>query len=217
MAKLNCDNCNSWTVRGANFCHNCGHSLSLVFEYSQGNGGPQMAQNGMIRSNWKDRVATTILIVSTAGIGAIVGVLDTGYMVLVPLAYLLWEPASKLILDILGKLPDKPPKALETTLRVEHKTPDNKHWRLYDFPAGIELAHIQHIARICLEPPTGEGAAFSRRKVKRNGALSQGQFETISQFFLDVNYAFYRDNAAPNLGIVLTERCNRLLKKALNS
>lgn len=220
----NCENCGSWLVRAANFCHRCGQPVApgpqpvqvgRNFEYS-GSSRPLPLPPGGFSASWKDGASTTILLVSVTGIGAIVGAWPAAYVGIVPLTYLLWQPASRTLLDLLGRLPERSQEAA-TTLRVEYKSEDNRHWLIDDYPANITPAHLKHIARKCLEPPLGEGARFSRRKVAEPGKLSQGEFEAIRDLWLGSHYAFYKNELAPSVGIVLTERCTRLLRKALNS
>lgn len=212
----NCPNCNKWTVRGANFCHHCACVLGgSVFEYGPGPelGPGQVVTEAGPRKTLKDKAMTATLLGMAAACGVLFAGWDAAWIAFTPMIYLSYEPAKDFVAALAGKLPE--PKSEATTLRVEHVTEDKRHWLLYDFPEGISLDHLQHIARKVLPEPIGEGAKFSRRVVCEKGFMSQGQFETIKEFWIRINYAYYR-GPDPREGIILTERCNRLLKKSLN-
>jgi hypothetical protein len=86
---------------------------------------------------------------------------------------------------------------------------------LSELPDSITLAQLQHVARMVLEPPDGEGRPFARLKICKPGLFSQGDFYTLRDAWLKSHHALYLDPAAPNRGIILTERTRRLLKKSL--
>jgi len=199
---MTCSHCNSWTITNANFCFQCGVSLvSTSFEYNS----LQPAS-----FNWKDKMLTTVSLATIAAGASFFANWPTEFIALLPLGYLLYTPISKLLLDILGKLPEKQSATVETTLKIEHTSLDKKHWLIADVPPGIELKHIQHIAKVCETKP------FSRRNCCQAGKLSQGEFEKIRDFFLEMNYTFYRNRHSPTTGMILTERGKRLLKKSLS-
>ena len=219
MTNSGCSSCNGWTINGARFCHHCGHILGgMSFEYATGSGsvgvsGPTLGASGQ---SVKDKAATTGLIALAMSAGTLTETWGPEWIALGPLAYLLYPYAHKLLLDLAGKLPEKQPG--HTKIKVEHseKTIDGKRILIDEYPEEIELSHIQHIAKVCLPNPAGRGLEFSRLNVCRPGKLSQGQFRIIRDIWLESHHAFYRNPLVKNQGLVLTERCNRLLKKSLS-
>ena len=219
---MNCFACGSWTVRGANFCHNCGQALATnghSFESSIGGPGPGPGYiaPGKPRQPIKDKMGVALVLAMGASVGALFDDWSPAWIALAPMGYVLFEPVTDALAILLGKMP-KFEKSEQTTLRVEHfeTSQDGKRFvGLYDLPQGIELCHLQHIAEIVLDPPIGEGMPFSRLKVCKPGKLTQGQFYALRDSWLGTHHAFYRDPAAPNRGLILTERCTRILKKSV--
>jgi hypothetical protein len=167
-------------------------------------------------------ISEHVLRIGTLFLGGLCGHLflewDPSLTVILPLGYVFLGPAAEFIGTLAGKLP-----AMEfgqtgpLTLRVEHHETSDEGRRfvgLYDMPDSIGLEHLQWIAGKVLPPPDGEGESFSRRQVCKVGRLSQLQFETVRDAWLKINYAFYRNPAAPQQGIVLTPRCMKMLKRA---
>jgi len=227
MSMTNCV-CGSWTVKGSHFCHMCGNSLATnghVFESSYGNGngghhhpGPLNEVQGVRGPGAKDKLTTTFLFAAAAAAGALFADWDSSWIAFSPMIYLAFDPAKEFILGLAGKIPMELSRDTTTTLKVEHYETNEAGRRfvgLYDLPAGIDLAHLQHIARICLPPPAGEGRSFSRPSLCKPGKLSQGQFNDLKANWLEINHCFYKNPLATSRGLILTERATRLLKKSL--
>ena len=216
--KSTCNTCGVWAVRNAAFCWQCGHPIAATghtFESAIGNGydAPAASVPAKPQTPIWDKILRFGAVVGSVSVGSAFLGWPAELVPITGIGYVVAPTLFNWSVRFVGLLPK--PK-LESgsdnaaTLRVEHVTEDKKHWLLYDFPGGIELKHIQWIA----EQVVGEGMSFSRRNVCKPGKLSQGEFETIRDFWLSIHYAFYRDEAAPNRGLILSERCRRLLKKS---
>lgn len=226
MANVNCI-CGSWTVRNANFCWRCGNELGdpgHTFESSYGNGNDNHHQpptNGQAKTSREtviERMATAGMLLLGAVVGVVVDGWNSAWIPLLPIGYLCFPYVKDFAFGLAGKFPHEFSKDTTTTLKIEHHETNDAGKRfvgLYDLPDTIQLEHLQHIAKLCLSPPTGEGRQFSRLKVCRPGKLSQGQFYTLRDTWLETHHVFYRDANSPNRGLVLTERCTRLLKKSV--
>lgn len=217
MTKNNCNSCGSWVVAGANFCHNCGLSLApMAFQSSLAIKSPYTPQNrefGQVSGQWKDKASTAFMLALAMGAGAVFADFSPSLVALIPAGYLLWPVANKMILDLMGKLPQ--PAEGAVTIKVETVTDDHRHWTFDQLPPSISLGQLQHVAEVCLPEPKGRGLAFSRRKVHKTGTFSHGDYDALKGFWLEANFAFYRDAEAPTTGVILTPRCYKLLRKSL--
>jgi hypothetical protein len=144
---------------------------------------------------------------------------DPSLTIILPIGYVLLGPAAEFIGVLAGRLPAVEfSRDRQTKITIEHKETDNygkRRMLLSELPDSISLAQLQHIARAVLDPPDGEGESFSRLKVCKPGLFSQGDFYTLRDAWLKSHHALYLDPAAPNRGIILTERTRRLLKKSV--
>lgn len=226
---MNCQNCKSWTIRGAYFCHNCGLALAgsgrhrLESSYNAGGIEAPASAPAWEPGGVKTSISEHVWRVAALGLGAGCGVLFADWpAATIPIAmmtYAMAGPAGEFIATLAGKMP-----AVEfggdgvQTLRVEHieRGHDGRKFiGLYDLPQQITLAKLQHVAKVCLPMPHGAGKGFSRPALQKSGTFSQQDYAILREAWLQSNHCFWRDVKAPNLGVELSERARRLLKKAL--
>ena len=195
----NCPTCGAWRVRNGHFCWQCGQPLAVV-----GFGSMPAGPVGAAPMRSRTPVTDNVWRVAALGLGAGCGVLfadwDPAWIAIVLMGYILLGPAGEFLGTLFGKIPPMEfGKGDKLTLRVEHHETSDKGKKfvdLYDMPDTIGLEHLQWIAGKVLPEPEGEGRAFSRRQVCKVGKLSQLQFETIRDEWLN----FYRNPAAPQQG-----------------
>lgn len=229
MAKHCCNTCGAWAVRNGAFCWHCGMALAAPgrhrFEASYGSNGigaPASAQ-AWEPGGVKTSISEHVWRVAALGLGAGCGVLFADWpAATIPIAmmtYAMAGPAGEFIATLAGKMP---PVEFGgdgvQTLRVEHierGLDGRKFIGLYDLPQQITLAKLKHVAKICLPMPHGAGRGFSRPALQKSGTFSQHDYAILREFWLQSNHCFWRDVNAPNLGVELSERARRLLKKAL--
>lgn len=220
-----CSTCNNWIVRGANFCHHCGHAIAGNTTFETSFGGSSVQAGGVAPPSGRHRapVSDHIWRVATLFLGGLCGHLfldwDPGWIVYGPLGYVLLGPAAEFIGVLAGRLPAVEfSRDRQTKITIEHKETDNygkRRMLLSELPDSITLAQLQHVAKMVLEPPEGECLPFARLKICTPGVFSQGDFYTLRDAWLKSHHALYLDPAAPNRGIILTERTRRLLKKSV--
>ena len=224
--KLNtntCPRCHRWTVKNASYCHNCGFNLRGEFIAHS----PGIAQNGAFggsvtrithKHDYKSFIAEGFFITALS-VGLVWSVANELPLVAVglvlPLAvYALpkFVPAlASSFAEVKTALAMRPTndKPGNQTLKVEFVDDWGRPRLLADFHQSIQIGHLAWIG----EKLEG-GATFSRRGMCQNGRLSQNKFELITSEFLRLNYVVPKDPKAPNLGVILTERGRRLVKKA---
>lgn len=197
----------------AKFCPHCGASLAKGHSFEYALDGASSAADPVPGQSLADKALTTGLVALAVFAGVLADAWSPVWVALVPLAYLL----SPSLIRVLTKLP-KIEKSHYTTLRVEHseKSVDGRNVIIDEFPPHIEVNHIRHIAEKCLPKPVGDGLTFSRPNVCQPGKLSQGDFRIIRDIWLESNHCFYRNPLVKNQGLVLTERCYRLLKRVVD-
>jgi hypothetical protein len=105
----------------------------------------------------------------------------------------------------------KPPKEHINKIQVEYvdeyRTPRN----LYDFNEYITLEHLVWVGK-----RHADGVPFSRRGMCEPGKFSQGDYYKLRDEFLRLRYAFYKNTAVKNEGIILTPRCKKLLNRVVD-
>lgn len=192
-----CPRCGSWKVKNANYCWNCGYTFkfpsdNFETELNIGHSSaiPQIAaETGMI------------LILSYLGI------LWAGWplamSVIPPFLHLVGQPLFKSYLNA-----PKPEHSIDkTTLKVEYKTDNNRHWQIDHYPQQITYRHLEHVAKICVL----DKQSFSRRNICKTGLMSQEDYRRLHTYWRENNLLFIK----PNNQNILTPRCQILLKKAL--
>ena len=217
-----CSRCGSWTIRGANFCHQCGCSLTETFEASApalaGPGGMVHQTREIIHKNSRTLLAEGGLLTALA-VGFTYAVANE----LPALAIGLTIPLSayaipKILPAVSGSIAElrtafalspKQSKSNNEVLRVEFTDELQRPRILQEFDERIGVQHLAHIGK-----RLGEGAAFSRPQMAEPGALSQVKFDLVKAEFLRLNFAIPKHPKAPNLGVVLTERGRRLVNRA---
>lgn len=225
--KLNvstCPRCSKWTVKGANYCHNCGFNLSGVFNAHS----PAIAQNGAFggtttrithNHNYKTHLVE-LLGITGLSIGLVWSVANDQVIIAVALIIPLAAYVTPKLVPALATsfaeiraawaMGPARPKNDNSVLKVEFIDDYGRPRLLSEFHRSVELRHLAWIGQ-----RVGEGASFSRPQLTQNGVFSQGQFHQVKRDFMRLNYAIPRDPKAPNLGVILTERGKRLVKRAL--
>ena len=200
MAK-SCSECKKWIVKKANYCWHCGLNFKTnTFETTTDEINREQPGN---RPN--NQIIHVGLIFGSSWLGASLLDWAPALSVIPPLGYLIGLP----FLEAFLAAPKPDPKPDKKTLQVEYKSEDNRHWVVDDYPEQITFAHLQHIAKtVILEKRT-----FSRRNICKGRGMSQEAYRILHGYWQTNNLLIVRANNHN----VLTERCRRLLKKALPS
>jgi len=212
---MRCPNCSKSTLRKAKFCHNCGQSLT-----GHQNKSPNKAQ---FQTTIPDTVVTVgpnqvtkMEMVTTVGLiwslslgGCWLAEINPAWSVLPGLGTLIAPTIANAAYQ--WRTLPKPPREHINKIQVEHVDQYHRPRSIYDFEESITMDHLQHVAKRITD-----GEPFSRRGICQPGQFSQGDYYKIRDEFLRLNYAFYKNPAVKNEGIVLTPRCQKLLKRVVN-
>ena len=206
---MKCPSCHKSTLRKANFCHTCGAKLNraTAFELASPAIDPALSLPKSSVSK-TDVIITTGLIWSLSLGGCWLAEIDPAWSVVPGLVTLIGPTIAEAAYHWVT-LP-KPPREQAQKIQVEHVDEIGRPRSLYDFEETITLDNLVWVAtRIEM------GQSFSRRGMCQPGKFSQGDFYKVRDEFLRLRYAFYKNPAVPNEGIILTPRCLKLLKKVV--
>jgi hypothetical protein len=196
---MNCQQCQKWKVKNANFCWYCGLAFhNNRFETELITARPQFQIS--------KQITDTLLILGISYLGVQFW-LDwpPALSMVPPLVYLIGRPFLETYLNA----PKKDPEPEHTTLKVEYRSEDKRHWTIDNYPAEISLQHLRYVAQIVIV----EGGKFSRRSITKNSPVTQTQYDILRQYWIKNNLLV----VTANNHNVLTPRCQKLLKKTLPS
>lgn len=213
-----CTKCKKWTVGGANYCHHCGHYLKS---------GPNTFNNSVPiaprpttprqpgSNNHKVILAEGGLITILA-MSEVYALANDSYTVAIGLsiplvAYTIPKLApviGGLAVDIKTVFYTPAPKPTAQTIQVEHVDEHGRPRIIADLDNRIQPEQLAWIGQKIIS-----GASFSRPALCEPGRLSQSQYHIIKSDFQRLNYVIAVDKRAPNLGVILTERGKRLVKR----
>lgn len=197
--RRSCTECKKWIVKNANYCWHCGFSFKAnTFETTTTE--LDRDQSGIQPAN---QIVHVGLIFGASWLGAIWLDWAPALSVIPPLGYLIGLP----FLEAYLAAPKPALKPDKTTLKVEYKSEDSRHWAIDNYPDEITFAHLQHVARRVIL----EQKSFSRRNICKGRIMSQESYRILHGYWQTNNLLIVR----PNNHNILTERCRRLLKKAL--
>lgn len=218
MTKLfypKCPKCNKWTVKAANYCHHCASPLGCdVFESAS----PTIttkATRPATRQDHRSFLAEAATI-TTLAIGSVYSLASDYHILSIALSIpLIVYVAPKLgptitasLLDIKQIVTSPRPKPKHQTFTLEHVDEYVRPRLIADLDARIQPLHLAWIGQ-----QIAVGRSFSRLALCKPGKLSQGQYNLIKADFIKYHYVIPRDYQSPNLGVILTERGKRLVKR----
>jgi len=210
---MRCPDCQKSTLRKAAYCHHCGTALTksasqkTEFLHTQSLSVSPPVQGKHAKRN--DLIVTTGLIWGMSLGGCWLAGIDPAWSV-VPGLVTLIGPTIAEAGHAWVTLP-KPPREQITKIQAEHIDEQGRPRSIYDFDDKITLDMLVWVA----DAVVNQEKPFSRRGICEAGRFSQGNFYTVRDEFLRLNYAFYKNPTIPNEGIILTPRCLKLLKKVL--
>jgi len=149
----NCLNCSKWKVNKANYCWHCGNRFGQ--SVSKNSFESELPVQIKSQSVIGQQVAYHAMILAFSYAGALWLNIPPGLSFAPPLFLLLARP----ILETYWNAPKREPEPDKTTLKVEYKSEDKRHWMVDTYPEQIGFRHLQHIAKICIM----NRETFSRR------------------------------------------------------
>lgn len=207
---MRCPHCRKSTLRKAKYCHHCGTGLKDGSVKSFQSAVPANVSTVSAQSVTKMEMVTTTGLIWTLSLGGCwLAEINPAWSVLPGLVTLMGPTVANAAYHWLT-LP-KPPKEHINKIQVEHVDEYQRPRSLYDFEAFITLEHLVWVAN-----QVRHGKPFSRRGLCQPGQFSQGDFYKVRDEFLRLHYAFYKNPAIKNEGIILTPRCLKLLKRVVD-
>lgn len=219
--------------KGANFCYSCGAKTpyykpifesAIVANWDNTPDRPGPARPASVATKARPKVLMTeAIIFSGLGVGSLAlwpysseASAGLAISLLIFATPKVLPSVSHSFVEVWHELKQGRPgpaqvEARPEVLRVEHVDEFGRPRLIAEFDSSIGLRELAWIGK-----KMGEGASFSRPQLCQAGCLSQGQFHTIKGDFLKYHYALPRDERAPNLGVILTERGKRLVKRCLS-
>lgn len=206
---MRCPNCKKSTLRKAKYCHNCGASLSNNAKFEST--AAVVVTDQAVVSNAPSKmelITTTGLIWGLSLGGCWFADIDPAWSVVPGLVTLIGPTVAEAAYQWVT-LP-KPPREHITKIQAEHVDELGRPRTIADFDEKISLAQLAWVAN-----RVADGQPFSRRGMCQPGKFSQGDFYAVRDEFFKLHYAFYKNPAVPNEGIILTPRCQKLLKSVV--